>query len=286
MKIRKAKFAGSFYEKNKQSLSKQLELCFLHKEGPGEIITEAKNLENLLGVIVPHAGYMYSGPIAAFSFNEVAKSNINKFILLGPNHSGTGSNFSLWEDGEWETPLGNAVIDKNLATEILQNVNFIKSDFSGHLSEHSLEVQIPFLQFLLGSDFSFVPISILEQNLNKCIELGKCLAKIYKKEKFIVIASTDFTHYETSPEAKRRDNFAIESILNLNAEGLYSQIRKYNITMCGYGPVFALISLAKELQGQAQLLKYSNSGEVSGYSREEVVAYGSIKFYVADEVEK
>ncbi|MCD6242901.1 AmmeMemoRadiSam system protein B [Candidatus Bathyarchaeota archaeon] len=280
MKIRRPSQAGMFYAGTAESLKKQIEECFLHKLGPGKIPKVAKSgPRKVVGLICPHAGYVYSGPVAAHSYYRLARDGIPEvFVILGPNHMGYGSAIALMNEGIWRTPLGDIEIDYQTASKILRASEVIDIDDTAHRFEHSIEVQLPFLQYLYGSEFKFVPIAFLMQDLESSREVGRALAKALEGKNAVIIASTDMTHYEPHEQAVRKDKLALTAVEKLNEEEFYSIIESYNISACGYGPVAALITAAKLLGvKKAEILCYKTSGDVTGdYSS--VVGYASACF--------
>jgi len=280
MKIRRPSQAGMFYAGTAESLKKQIEECFLHKLGPGKIPKVAKSgPRKVVGLICPHAGYVYSGPVAAHSYYRLARDGIPEvFVILGPNHMGYGSAIALMNEGIWRTPLGDIEIDYQTASKILRASEVIDIDDTAHRFEHSIEVQLPFLQYLYGSEFKFVPIAFLMQDLESSREVGRALAKALEGKNAVIIASTDMTHYEPHEQAVRKDKLALTAVEKLNEEEFYSIIESYNISACGYGPVAALITAAKLLGvKKAEILCYKTSGDITGdYSS--VVGYASACF--------
>jgi len=280
MKIRRPSQAGMFYAGTAESLKKQIEECFLHRLGPGKIPKIAeKGPRKVIGLICPHAGYVYSGPVAAHSYYRLAiDGKPEVFIILGPNHMGYGSAIALMNEGIWRTPLGDIEIDYETASRILRASEVIDIDETAHKFEHSIEVQLPFLQFLYGSNFKFVPIAFLMQDLESSREVGKALAKAIEGKNAVIIASTDMTHYESHEHAMHKDKLALSAVEKLDEEEFYSIIESYNISACGYGPVAALITAAKLLGvKRAEILSYKTSGDITGdYSS--VVGYASVCF--------
>jgi len=268
-------YAGSF-----QSLRSQIEKCFTHSLGPSKLPTAAKKgPRHLIGLISPHAGYMYSGPVAAHAYyNLAADGKPNVLVIFGPNHTGRGSGLALMDEGIWRTPLGDVEIDAEVAKQILHRSRIIDVDDSAHLYEHSIEVQLPFLQFLYGSDFKFVPVCFLMQDLESSREVGRAVGEALSKKNAVVIASTDMTHYEPQKMAERNDRMAIDLALKMDEVQYYSAVESYNISTCGYGPTVALIAAAKMLGAKnTRLLCYKTSGDVTGdYSS--VVGYASVAF--------
>jgi len=262
--IRKPVVAGHFYEGRKEALLKELEECFL--KGPGKMPDVKRGMGRIKGMVVPHAGYMYSGWVAAHAYYALAKEGFpEKIIILGPNHHGYGASVAIMTEGEWETPLGKVRIAEE-AKKLRRGI--IEEDEIAHRYEHSIEVQIPFLQFL-SNDFEFIPICFGWQDMETVMEAGEILSEI---EDALIIASSDFSHvnfsgFPTREEVEeyvaKKDRIAIDEILKMDAEGLIEKVENYNITMCGYGAVAAML---KALEGRAKrgkLLKYATSYDVA-----------------------
>jgi len=280
LKIRHPTQAGTFYASSQQSLRTQIEECFKHELGPGALPKVAdKSLQRIVGLVSPHAGYVYSGPVAAHGYHRLAgDGKPDVVVLFGPNHTGSGSALAVMREGVWRTPLGDVEIDTATADLISRASEIIDVDDSAHAFEHSIEVQLPFLQFLYGSAFRFVPICFLMQDLQSSREVGSAVAKALEGKNAVVIASTDMTHYEPQRMAEKKDRAAIEGVLKLDEEGLYSTIEAQRMSMCGYGPTIAAITAAKALGAKkAELLCYKTSGDIVGdYSA--VVGYASLVF--------
>jgi AmmeMemoRadiSam system protein B len=269
MAIRQPVVAGTFYPGDKTALKKQLDSYF------GQI----KATENCSIVISPHAGYIYSGRIAAKSIaNLIGK----RFVIIGPNHYGLGPEFCIIEKGSWATPLGVVAIDSELAEQLITKCPFLERDDAGHKREHSIEVQLPFLQYRFGS-FTFVPISIYnidysESLLKYCVQLGTAIAGFAKKYDIGMIASSDFSHYLPLDIAKDRDELVIEKITSLDLQGFFRTLARIGSSVCGYGPIAVAMAAAKELELKVKLLGSSNSGDISG-DFSSVVTYYAIGFY-------
>jgi AmmeMemoRadiSam system protein B len=231
-----------------------------------------EGLREVVAIVVPHAGYYYSGPVAAHAYKELAEDGIfDTAVILGPNHTGYGSPVSLWAGGGWNTPLGEVEVDRKLAQRLLGDV--IKADETAHIHEHSIEVQLPWLQYLYGK-VKIVPITMLAQDIGTARTVGKSIGRA--GDNLIVIASSDLTHYEPHSVAVEKDSSVIEAIIALDEEELYERCERLGCTMCGYGPVAAAIVASREMKGKrAGLLKYATSGDTSGDSSR-VVGYGSI----------
>jgi len=278
LKIRYAKYAGSFYSGSRDALRRQIEDCFMHNFGPSKLPTLVeKGDRRIIGLICPHAGYMYSGPVAANAYYQLSlDGHVDIFVILGPNHQGIGSGVAIMDRGIWRTPLGDAEIDGETAKEILRHSNIIDVDDSAHAYEHSIEVQLPFLQYIYGRTLKFVPICFLMQDLETGREVGQALAEALKDKNTVIIASTDWTHYEPQRRAYEKDSEAIKAVLQLDEGLFYSILESRNITACGYGPVAALIVAAKRLGAkEAHLLSYKTSGDITG-DTSAVVGYAAI----------
>jgi len=278
LNLRRPVVAGSFYDGDSKSLNKQIENCFLHKIGPGEIpLTNPKRKSNIIGLISPHAGYMYSGPVAANGFYKIAlDGKPDTIIILGPNHRGFGEDVSIMVEGRWRTPLGELEIDAQMAEDILKNSKIIKNDKKAHQYEHSIEVQLPFIQYIFGNDIKFVPICMTRQDINTDIEIAQSIFSSLVDKNILIIASSDFTHYEPQEYAENVDKQAINAILEFNPKKLYDIIYRQNLTMCGPGPITVMLIVCETLGAKkAELLKYATSGDVSGMYNQ-VVGYASI----------
>lgn len=278
LKVRRPAYAGSFYEGTLKSLRAQIEDCFTGKLGPGTLPKAAENkLKHTIGLISPHAGYMYSGPVAAHGYHHLAQDGRpDLVVILGPNHQGIGSGLATMTEGIWRTPLGDVEVDTETATTVTRESGVIDVDEVAHMREHSIEVQLPWLQYLYGSRFKFVPICFLMQDFESSREVGLAVAKALKNKNALIIASTDMTHYEPQKSAETKDKAIIEAALQLDGRKLYSEVEGRRVTMCGYGPVVAAITAAKEMGAKSgKLMCYKTSGDVVGdYSA--VVGYASI----------
>ena len=269
--------AGSFYAATSSQLNRELTGCFTHKFGPGSLPSPTRqNLTKTVALISPHAGYMYSGPIAATGFHYVAKEGQpDTAIIIGPNHTGYGSGASVGVEGLWRTPLGDISINARLASTIQRNSKYLDIDPIAHRYEHSIEVQLPFLQYVYDQ-FQLVPICMQMQDLEVSRDVGNAIADAVEDLNILIIASTDFSHYEPQTVAVQKDEKAIMAITQLNQEELQNVIQTYNVSMCGYGPVSAAIVAAKRLGAtKGRLLQYKTSGDISE-DFSQVVGYASI----------
>jgi len=269
--------AGSFYAGSADALRRQVEECFLHRFGPQRLPKVEDGPRRLTSLICPHAGYMYSGPVAANGYHFAAQDGRpDTIIVLGPNHTGYGSGVSIMDDGVWRTPLGDVEVDSEMARGVQRASELIDIDESGHRFEHSIEVQLPFLQYVYGTAFKFIPICMMMQDLETSRDVGEAIAKTASSRNVLIIASTDMSHYESQRVAEAKDRLAIEAMLKLDAGELQSTVESNRISMCGYGPASAAIIASKKLGATlSQLLSYRTSGDVTG-DRSRVVGYASL----------
>lgn len=269
-KIRKPVVAGQFYPSSPGELKKQIE---------GFIDKKAEK-SDVIACMLPHAGYIYSGKVAT---EVVSCVNIkDRIILLGPNHTGYGADFSIMSRGSWLTPFGEVKIDEELARQIIKSIEYLQDEPLAHLYEHSLEVELPILQYFKSS-FKIVPITILSDDVDRLKNMGASIAhaiiELNIKDSVMLIASSDMTHYEPQAVAEKKDKTAIQSILELDEDKLIKKIRELNITMCGYAPVIAMLTCAKLLGAKhAKLIKYQTSGDITG-DKTSVVGYAGITIY-------
>ncbi|ACM21356.1 MEMO-like protein [Geotalea daltonii FRC-32] len=263
--IRQPAVAGQFYTDDPDKLRTQLKA----------MIAPAPFKERALGVISPHAGYMYSGAVAGKLFGEVAVPST--VVILGPNHHGIGARAAIFPEGSWQTPLGTAPVNSSLATLIKKHSSIVEADQKAHIFEHSLEVQLPFLQFL-RPDVSIVPVCLGFRDFKSCLLLGSGIASAIRDygDEVLIVASSDMTHYETAASAKQKDEQAINMVLALDAEGLLLVCAQKDITMCGVVPATVMLVAAKGLGAtKARLVQYATSGDVTGDNRQ-VVAYAAL----------
>ncbi len=279
-KVRQPCQAGAFYEGTAESLRRQIRNCFLHELGPRKLPDVTKSdLRNIMGLVCPHAGYAFSGPVAAHAYYKLAlDGKPDVVVILGPNHTGYGSPLAVMSEGFWRTPLGDVKIDTEIANKIVRESRIVDVDESAHRFEHSIEVQLPFLQYLYGSQFKIVPICFLMQDLDSVKEVGRAVSSVLMGKNAVVIASSDMTHYEPQERALENDMMAIRTIESMNEDMFYSTVEKRGISACGYGPIAGLITAAKTMGAkEAKLLCYKTSGDVIGdYSS--VVGYAAMYF--------
>ncbi|MCX8194196.1 MAG: AmmeMemoRadiSam system protein B [Candidatus Pacearchaeota archaeon] len=298
IKMRKAIVSGEFYLSDKSGLNKQIESCFFNKFGPGSLPRAFNLKQKKIALISPHAGYQYSGPCAAHgykAFMEVSKKDLAEiFIIIGPNHSGYGKVPFALSFENFETPLGLVKNDTELGEKFIEEASSfgVQKDELAHKFEHSIEVQLPFLQFCYGlikKDFKIVPLVIATGDYEKCIKVSRAIAnalqEMEKEKKVCVIASSDFTHYgygygfvpfieNIKQNLYEWDKKSINYILKLDSKGFYQEAIK--TTICGTAPIIITIEIAKALGAKkASLLKYYTSGDLLN-NYKNAVSYASI----------
>jgi AmmeMemoRadiSam system protein B len=267
-----------FYEGTAEALRSQIESCFLHGFGPKKLPTvNPKGSRDMLGMVCPHAGYVYSGSVAAnayFSLAQDGKPDVA--VILGPNHTGYGNPLSAMREGAWRTPLGDVEIDTEVADAIAAETGILDFDEIAHRHEHSIEVQLPFLQYLYGSNFRFVPICFMMQDLQTATEIGRALAEALANRNAVVIASSDFTHYESQAQVDQKDLAALAAVAMLDEKQFYGVLEAQNVTACGYASIAALMTYAKALGAtKAEVLCHKTSGDVTG-DKSSVVGYAAV----------
>jgi len=263
--IRNPVVAGQFYPGEPDQLRTMVE----------EMVDQSAIKEDVIGIVSPHAGYIYSGPVTGATISRIRFKDT--FIIIGPNHTGAGETFSIMTEGTWKTPLGKVEIDSDLSKKLLSSSKYLREDSLAHQYEHSLEVQLPFLQYF-KPDIKIIPIIFGQASGDIYKEIGREIASTINESDHgvIIIASSDMNHYESQETARRKDNWAIEAVLDLDEDELFKRVQEFNITMCGYAPTISLISAAKELGvKEAELVKYQTSGETTG-DFSSVVGYAGI----------
>lgn len=270
-KIRYAAVAGQFYAGDSVGLASEVRDCYTSRVGPGSVPEPVKGgPRRIRGGVVPHAALLYSGPVAAHFYSAMARDGLPEtVIIVGVNHHGTGTGVALTEH-DFETPLGLARIDKELAAGFKGTI--VENDITAHRYEHSLEVQLPFL-LSLNKDIKILPIVMRNMDPKTAQETGRAIEKASQGRDVVIIASTDFSHYVSQATAARQDKLAIDKILSLDAKGLLGVVRKHKISMCGYGPTMAMLH-AMGKDSKPRLLKYATSGDITPMP--DVVGYASI----------
>ncbi|HEX6178273.1 MAG TPA: AmmeMemoRadiSam system protein B [Thermoanaerobaculia bacterium] len=268
MQVRHPAVAGMFYEASADGLRRQVSACFDANDA-----TAAR--EPFIGGVVPHAGLMYSGHVAAAFY---ANADLpRRFIILCPNHTGLGHFAAINREGAWRTPLGDAVIDSALADQLIKRAPVLRVDAAAHSREHSLEVQLPFLQHQLR-DFTFVPICLGAPRYDVCEQIANAIAEIIAEsdDRIAIVASSDLNHYESQDVTLRKDQLAIDQIVGRDPEKLWRIIDDENISMCGYIPATTMLIAANRLgASRARLLKHATSGDINR-DHTRVVGYAAI----------
>lgn len=279
MQVRKPAVAGQFYPADPAELSTLIDECYLHPLGPGKKPPASKRQASLVAVVCPHAGYVYSGPVAAHSYLHVSSlPDPELIVVVAPNHYGIGSGVSTFKAGEWETPLGRMRVDSEAARQLAEFAQIVAFDPDAHRLEHSLEVQLPFLQRIYGDRVPLLPVSLVFQDIETAKTLAEAVAKVVRGKRAVLVASSDLTHYEPANEARKKDTALIQQVLKMDVEGFYSTLERLNVTACGYGAIATVIEAAKSLGlAKAELLKYASSGDTSGDNLQ-VVGYGALRF--------
>lgn len=257
--------AGRFYPEDPQALLEEVQRHLVH-ETPK---VSAK------GVMAPHAGLMYSGDVAGSVYSRIEIPDT--VILLGPNHTGMGERIAISCNGSWIMPFGDLEIDVSLAKAILENLSIARADEDAHRLEHSLEIQLPFLQYF-RKQFRFVPICLMRLSFDECQMLARAIVRAVRScdRSVLIVASSDMTHYESHIRASEKDHRAIDQILKMDPEGLFRTVEQGGVTMCGVNPATVMLAACKELGAtQAELAKYMTSGEISG-DMDQVVGYAGV----------
>ena len=266
--VREPVFAGAFYPASPKELKSMIQ----------KMVDEKAEKQDVIGYYAPHAGYEYSGRLAGATVSRIIHKDT--FVIMGPNHTGIGASFSIMTEGTWKTPLGEVEIDSKLAKKILAGSQYLEEDYVAHSREHSIEVQLPFIQYF-KSDFKIVPIILQDAEADVYRNIAHSIAKAIKEsgKEVVIVASGDMTHYESQKMAKTKDAKAVESMVKLEAKELLARVHEFHITMCGYATASVLIFAAKELGAdKAELVKYQTSGDATG-DMSSVVGYAGVIFF-------
>jgi MEMO1 family protein len=265
--VRHPAVAGRFYPRDPETLREDIN-SYLSQ-------SSSRNPIQAIGCIAPHAGYIYSGQVAAAVFADLQIPEA--CIVMCPNHTGIGRPLAIISEGAWETPLGDVLIDEALANALKQRCPLLEEDWAAHRAEHAAEVELPFLQVLQGR-LSIVPIALGTGRLEALEQLGEAIANVVQLSgrSVLIIASSDMNHYESDAITRVKDQSAIEAILRLDPRSLYEVVIQQKVSMCGFGPAVAMLTAAKKLGAtEAELVRYATSGDISG-DREMVVGYAGI----------
>lgn len=269
--VRKSVIAGSWYPGNPGILSSDID-GFL-KNVPAEFLNG-----EVVALISPHAGYTYSGQIAAYSYKLVQGKTFDAVIVIGPSHRTYFQGVSIYNKGGYETPLGIVPIDAQLANEIIAQSPVISYVPAAHMQEHSVEIQLPFLQTVLGG-FSFVPVVMGDQNSQTCDELANAIFRSIANKRVLIVGSSDLSHFHSYDRAVKLDSVVLDHINKMDTEGLLKDLERGTCEACGGGPMAVVMMIAKKLGADSvKVLKYANSGDVTG-DKSGVVGYASAAFY-------
>ncbi len=278
MMIRRPAVAGSFYPADPQELRETIARSYLHPLGPGTQPPSGKTATGVSACVCPHAGYEYSGPVAAHSYlwlSSLRKPEL--VVVLGPNHYGVGSGISTFREGVWETPLGRVPVDSAASKKLVELTGIIDYDQEAHKREHSIEVQLPFLQSIYG-EFPFLPICLAFQDIETAREIGKGIAELLRGRNAVLIASSDLTHYEPAVTAREKDAALLEAVQHLDTDGFYRILEERHVTACGYGAIATVMEASARLGfKRGELHKYATSGDTTG-DYDAVVGYPSVSF--------
>ena len=274
--VRPPAVAGSFYPRDPAALRQALAACFEPPRGPGRLPAtrpDSTAQQPVLAGVVPHAGYPYSGPVAAHFFARLSQGPLPpRVLLLGVDHHGAGSTLSVC-DADWETPLGRVRTDREIVSLLTKGL--ARADTRAHSREHSLEVEMPFLQFVYGdSPLSVVGVQVPFRDFRTLDRWGKGLREALGGEQVLYLASSDLSHYLPRREARRADARALEALTTLSAEELYRRIEGEGITMCGVAPVTVMLSALDGTYARAEVLSYQDSADAEPMDR--VVGYASV----------
>ena len=264
--VRAPAVAGRFYPRRADELEQEI-----RKFTSGQGLDRKR----VIGCIVPHAGYVYSGHVAGAVYSQIEVPK--RCVVLCPNHTGAGVPLSIMTRTAWETPLGTVAADTELGAALLARCRLLEEDSAAHRGEHAIEVQLPFLQ-AQRSDLKLVPIAVGTRNFDQLRILGEALGEIISAapEGVLIVASSDMNHYESDAITRVKDHKAIARVLALDARGLWEVVMNEDVGMCGFGPAIAMITAAKKLGATSgTLVKYATSGDVSG-DRDQVVGYAGI----------
>lgn len=270
-RLRRSVIAGSWYPGDPSVLQRDIVAYLSH-------VPDINIESDIMGVVAPHAGYIYSGQVAAHAFKAIQGRPYDTVILIGPSHRVAFSGVSIYSRGAYETPLGEIPVDEHLARILMKGSNLITDLPAAHVQEHSLEIQLPFLQVVLGR-FNLVPLVMGDQSSETCRELACLIHQASKDRNILIVGSSDLSHFHDYQKAKELDGIVLGHIRNFDTEGLLSSLEQDKAQACGGGPM-AVTMLTSQKKGarHSQLLNYANSGDVTGDKRS-VVGYASAVYY-------
>ena len=279
--VRTPAVAGTFYPGQKDQLIREIRRCFLHRFGPGREPPAPPPSKRITGIICPHAGYAYSGPVAAMSYYAVSGQGCDLAIIIGPNHWGIGENVATTGECTWQTPLGGVQVDSAAAEEMAGYSDAIETDFFSHTRDHSIEVQVPMIRYVFGDGVRILPVIMNRQDIETAKEVGDAAARVAAGggRNSVVIGSSDLTHYEDNRFAHEQDSALLEPVGRLDVEGFYSVLGERRVSACGYGAMASVMTACKRMGAAGgEVLRYATSGDVTGDGAPEVVGYGAVAF--------
>ncbi len=280
MRLRLPAHAGTFYPATRDEVVRMIEWSFTHSLGPGGLPPRTFSEPMALAYVAPHAGYMYSGPVAAHVYYDLSlRERPEVVVLVGPNHTGLGAPVSVWREGAWRTPLGDVEVDEEAARLMVEyGGGYLAFDEDGHLYEHSVEVQIPFLQYVLGDGFRIVPIVVLNQLLDVALRIAEAYLRLREENgvKALLLATSDLNHYEPYDVTVEKDAAVLRAVESGSPEEVYRVIEERGVSACGPAALAAATHVARVKGVKPVVLKYANSGDVTG-EKSWVVGYPAIR---------
>jgi AmmeMemoRadiSam system protein B len=269
--LRKSVIAGSWYPGNPSVLRRDIEDFF-------NSVPDTELEGEVVAIIAPHAGYVYSGQIAAYAYKSICGNNYDAVIVVGPSHRAAFHGVSIFSNGGYETPLGVVLVAEELAKQIKRNSKLVSDIPAAHLQEHSIEIQLPFLQYALGN-FSFVPLVMGDQDASTCQELAQAIYDSIQGMKVLIVASSDLSHFHGYKEANKLDSVALRHLKDSDVPRLLDSLRSETAEACGGGPMAVAMLVARKIgANHARVLKYANSGDVTG-DKSSVVGYVAAIYY-------
>lgn len=279
MRIRLPYHAGAFYPAKKEALLEEIRRSFLSPLGPGRLPEEHINKRLSYGFLVPHAGYMYSGPIAAHAYFHMARERPPEtIVLVGPNHTGLGAAVSVFPSGAWRTPLGDVEVDEEAVKMLISYSGVTAPDEMAHVYEHSLEVQLPFLQYIYDGKFKMVPVTILAQIPSIAVAIAEAYYRMVEENGLdaILVATSDLNHYEPHEVAVRKDERILERLKEADVDGIFREVEEGGVSACGPAPMATVAHLARLARTRPVVLAHATSGDVTG-EKSWVVGYASAR---------
>jgi MEMO1 family protein len=269
--IRKAAIAGSWYPGVPEVLRQEINSFFAH-------VPDDPPCGRIIGLLAPHAGYQYSGQVAAFAYRFIRGASYEAVIVLGPSHRASFRGVSVYDDGGYETPLGVVPVDRELARRIMSHSSVVSSVPAAHAFEHSIEIQLPFIQVALGG-FRFVPLLMGEQDRKTCEELAQAIVKSVAGHSVLIVGSSDLSHFHSAEKAAGLDGVVLAAVENMEPHALLRELQVRSCEACGGGPLAVTMMASRQLGADAsRILKYADSGDITG-DKSNVVGYAAALFF-------